>query len=247
MARNRMLNPEFWLDEGMAELSPLARLLYMGLWGICDDNYATLPNRPKWIKAQIFPYEDVNTPQLLTELSESGKLIKFVADDNEEYFYIKNFFKYQKVEKPSKPKYPQFEEIRVVVPDSSPTSRSEEKIREVKLSKEKRSETVAVAPVAPLGFGNKDINDVIENFKLKFRLPLLDGSVKENRRYANLLLKKNGGLERTLGLISLASEDEWWKNNITSCKDLYYKSVKIVARKRGDTPKIAVIPKEGLN
>ena len=57
MARNRMLNPEFWLDEELAKLSPYARLLYMGLWGICDDNYATFPNRPEWVKAQIFPYE----------------------------------------------------------------------------------------------------------------------------------------------------------------------------------------------
>lgn len=61
MARNRMLNPEFWLDEEIAKLSPHARLLYMGLWGICDDNYATFPNRVEWIKAQIFPYEIVRS------------------------------------------------------------------------------------------------------------------------------------------------------------------------------------------
>lgn len=50
MARNRMLNPDFWLDEEIGSLTPFARLLYMGLWGICDDNYATLPDRPEWIK-----------------------------------------------------------------------------------------------------------------------------------------------------------------------------------------------------
>ena len=44
--RNRMLNSEFWLDEQLAMLPFEARLLYQGLWGLCDDHHATFPNRP---------------------------------------------------------------------------------------------------------------------------------------------------------------------------------------------------------
>lgn len=135
-----MLNPEFWLDEEMSGLSPHARLLYMGLWGICDDNYATLPNRPSWIKIQILPYESVNTLRLLDELQKIGKIIKFIAEDSE-WWYIKNFFKYQRVDKPSAPKYPKYDASRILLYDSSTSPRDQvskiSKIREVKLSKVK--------------------------------------------------------------------------------------------------------------
>lgn len=140
MARNRMLNPEFWLDEEVAQLSAHARLLYMGLWGICDDNYATLPNMPGWIKAQIFPYEEVDTKKLLKELQEVGKIIIFKVEEKE-YWHIKNFFKYQKVDRPSNPKYPKFKAEYQVLAEYSPSTRpevklSKDKLREDKLSKE---------------------------------------------------------------------------------------------------------------
>lgn len=142
MARNRMLNPEFWLDEDLAKLSAYSRLLYQGLWGICDDNYATLPNRPEWIKAQIFPYESVNIKELLTELSASGRLVLFQENDKE-FWYIKNFFKHQKVEKPSKPKYPKYEASLRIVGEESENTLSEVKRREVKRREEKLDEQKA--------------------------------------------------------------------------------------------------------
>lgn len=151
MARNRMLNPEFWLDEQLASLSAMARLLYMGLWGICDDNYATLPNRPLWIKAQIFPYETIDTAGLLDELVTSGKLILFTGEDGQEYFFIKNFFKYQKVDRPSKAKYPKFDE-------SSTITRTEVKLSKVKLSKD----TNVATDVAET---KDDINSLISLFE----------------------------------------------------------------------------------
>lgn len=117
-----MLNPDFWLDEELATVSAQARLLYMGLWGICDDNYATLPNRPGWIKIQVFPYESVSIPPLLAELEGIGKIIKFPAEGSE-WWYIKNFHKHQKVEKPSRPKYPKYVNTPRLLPDSSETSR----------------------------------------------------------------------------------------------------------------------------
>ena len=132
MARNRMLNPEFWLDEDVAKLSAFSRLLYMGLWGICDDNYATLPDRPEWIKAQVFPYEEINIEQMLKELALSGKIIKFEVD-NKNYWYIKNFFKHQRVDRPSSPKYPKYP---LSLADDSTSTRSEDKLSKDKLSKD---------------------------------------------------------------------------------------------------------------
>lgn len=156
MARKRMIDPEFFLDEGLAELSPLARLLYIGVWGICDDNYATFPNRDKWIKAQVFPYDSVNTRKLLDELESSGHIIKFVADNNEEYYYVKNFFKYQRVDRPSAPKYPQFNEKTRVLDESSTSPRPEVKLSKVKLKEEKGTSTQEYLTTFPI----EDFSDI---------------------------------------------------------------------------------------
>lgn len=139
-----MIDPEFWLDEEISSLTPMARLLYIGLWGICDDNYATLPNKPAWITAQVFPYEDSpNTLGLLDELQKVRKIVAFLGPDDKEYWYIKNFFKYQRVDRPSKPKYPQFikeDEIKIKTLDEGSTrARSE-----VKLSKDKLNSKTGV-------------------------------------------------------------------------------------------------------
>jgi hypothetical protein len=154
MARKRMIDPEFWLDEKLATVSPHARLLFIGLWGICDDNYATLPNRPAWIKAQIFPYENVDTPRLLDELSMTGGLVLFKDENGEEYWFIKNFFKYQKIDKPSKPKYAQFDEHSTSTPAEVKLSKdklSKDKKSEAKLKEESVREKPIIPPASPSG------------------------------------------------------------------------------------------------
>lgn len=119
-----MLNPDFWLDEDLAKVSPHARLLYMGLWGICDDNYATFPDRPEWIKIQVFPYDEVSVRGLLDELEMIAKIIKFPAD-GKIWWYIKNFHKHQKVDRPSRPKYPQYKAQRLMLTEHSTSTRPE--------------------------------------------------------------------------------------------------------------------------
>lgn len=143
MDKNRMINPEFWLDEDLAKLTPHARLLYIGLWAICDDNFATFPFRPDWVKAQVFPYEKVDIRKLLRELEEGGKIIGFTADDGRDYCWIKNFFKYQRVEKPSKPKYPEYkpesDDSRGIVGEESVNTPAKVKISKDKISKDNTS------------------------------------------------------------------------------------------------------------
>lgn len=126
--RRRMIDPEFWLDEDLVKVSPRARLLFIGLWHLCDDNYATLPDRPEWIKIQIFPYEKVDTQALLSELSVSGHILPF-EKDGKKYWFVKNFFKYQVINRPSNPKYPKFS-------DGSLSTHPEVKLSKVKEVKE---------------------------------------------------------------------------------------------------------------
>lgn len=137
-----MVDPEFFIDEKLAETSANARLLFIALWTIADDNYGTLPNRPKWIKTQSFPYEDVDVESLIKELWTKG-LIDIFIEDGQEFLFIKHFFKYQRIEKPSKPKYPQYNNQKSktprLLPDSSPTTPAEEKRIEEKGKEEKIS------------------------------------------------------------------------------------------------------------
>ena|SRR3990167_9758191 len=139
MARRRIIDPEFWLDEEISKLTPHARLFYIGLWGICDDNYATFPDLPGWLKIQIFPYENVDTISLLKELSEARKILKFEFED-QKYWYIKNFFKHQIINRPSRPKYPEFKpylsHYYQTLTEGSMSTHPEKKRKEKKRSKE---------------------------------------------------------------------------------------------------------------
>ena len=82
-------------------------------------------------------------------------------------------------------------------------------------------------------FGNGDINFLISYFKENLKLPLLDGSEKENRRYCWLAIKKFGGREGVGNLIKLTAAHDFWKSKITSFKDMYYRGVRIVSETRG--------------
>jgi hypothetical protein len=66
--RIRTVKPEFWKDEELAKLTPWARLLFIGLWGLADKE-GLLKDEPGRIKAEIFPYNRIRIEDLLAELS----------------------------------------------------------------------------------------------------------------------------------------------------------------------------------
>lgn len=106
MARIRSIKPEFWSAEQIVECSPLARLLFIGMWNFADDN-GVIPAKPKTLKMQIFPGDDETSEsvqRLLDELSSNGLIIRYVVD-GEPYFHITGWAKHQKIDRPSS-KYP---------------------------------------------------------------------------------------------------------------------------------------------
>lgn len=90
-------------------------------------------------------------------------------------------------------------------------------------------------------FGNPDINSIISHLKEKMGIPMLDGSQQSNRNFANLLLKKFGGLDKCLELINIASENKFWANKITSVQQLYYKGVSIISETRDNKFAVKVL------
>lgn len=94
MARIRSIKPDFFLHEGLAELSPLHRLFFVGLWTLADKE-GRLEDRPKRIKAALMPWERCDVEKLLTDLSAGGFIVRYSIGDLD-CIAIPNFAKHQR-------------------------------------------------------------------------------------------------------------------------------------------------------
>jgi hypothetical protein len=77
--RSRNIKPGFFKNERLAEIPPDARLLFIGLW-LMADREGRLEDRPKRIKAEIFPYENRNIDTLLNKLWKAGFITRYKVD-----------------------------------------------------------------------------------------------------------------------------------------------------------------------
>jgi hypothetical protein len=108
MARIRTVKPEYWTDERVGECSVSARLLFIATWNFADD-HGGLDRSAKQLKAQAFPYDNVDCEPLVQQLLNIGLLIEYEAE-GKKYLHIKGFRTHQRVEKPAKPRVPLYEE-----------------------------------------------------------------------------------------------------------------------------------------
>lgn len=104
MARIRTVKPEFWTDEKVVAMSPLARLFFIGLWNFVDDD-GRAPYSPARLKMQILPADPADVSEILGEIRRE-KLITVYEVDGKEYFQVCGFSKHQKVDNRSKSKHP---------------------------------------------------------------------------------------------------------------------------------------------
>lgn len=79
MARSRNIKPGFFTNDVLGELPPLARLLFAGLWTLCDREGRT-EDRPKRIKAEILGYDDCSCDELLESLHKAGFILRYESD-----------------------------------------------------------------------------------------------------------------------------------------------------------------------
>lgn len=99
--RARNIKPGFFMNEQLAECSPLARILFSGLWCMADRD-GRLEDRPLRIKALALPYDDVSVDDLLSELACHG-LIKRYAAKGMRLISIPKFVEHQRPH-PKEPK-----------------------------------------------------------------------------------------------------------------------------------------------
>ncbi|WP_426805362.1 hypothetical protein [Stenotrophomonas sp. SrG] len=121
MARIRSIKPEFWSSEQVMECSPMARLLFIGLWNFCDDGGNHVASA-KTVKAEIFPGDDIastDVQRMLDELS-SNSLIAFYTNGGKDYLHVTGWKKHQKIDRPTF-KHPSFSnDHRRALDESSP-------------------------------------------------------------------------------------------------------------------------------
>lgn len=113
MARARTIKPSFFKNEELAELPMEARLLFIGLWTLADAE-GKLEWRPKRIKAEIFPYDDIDCTGLVRCLHGAG-FIQVYESDGLEFVYLPSFQKHQHTHVKEKPQgLPDFSIDKVV-------------------------------------------------------------------------------------------------------------------------------------
>lgn len=93
MARARNIKPGFFINEDLVELPFSTRLLFIGLWTIADRE-GRLDDRPRKIKMAIFPADNVDVEQGLSELHGAGLILRYVVD-NQAFIAIPGFEKHQ--------------------------------------------------------------------------------------------------------------------------------------------------------
>jgi hypothetical protein len=101
MARIRYLKPEFFLDEDIGYLTVTERLAYSGLW--CQaDRMGRLEDRPRLLKAQIFPYDNLDMEPILVILASPKQtnpdepfILRYEVK-GQKYIQILKFLEHQK-------------------------------------------------------------------------------------------------------------------------------------------------------
>lgn len=92
--RIRSLKPGFFKNEELCGLSAWHRICYAGLW-CCADKEGRLEDRPKRLKAEIFPYDDLDMNSLLWDLMHAGFIVRYTAPNLQPLLWIPSWGSHQ--------------------------------------------------------------------------------------------------------------------------------------------------------
>ena len=94
MPRSRNIKPGLFKNEILGDADPIYSLLFVGLWTLADKE-GRLENRPKKIKAEIFPYRfDLDLSMALAWLMDESFIVEY-GIGGKSYFQINNWHKHQ--------------------------------------------------------------------------------------------------------------------------------------------------------
>jgi len=93
--RIRTIKPEFYMNDELAALPATTRILFTGLWGLADCE-GRLEDKPKRIKLQVLPYDDVDVDAALQDLHDAGFIFRYEID-GQALIEVINFKKHQRL------------------------------------------------------------------------------------------------------------------------------------------------------
>ena len=248
MPRIRSLKPDFFTDEDLAEHPFWVRILFEGLW--CQaDREGRLEDRPKKLKAVIFPYDSLEIEaglQLLTQKKRHSPrhepfIIRYEAEGNR-YIQVINFEKHQSPQTTEQPsKIPSCENAKMV----------EEQFKNGlgEVPKLSQPNTKTLNP-KPLNLKPKKTSDLDDERLAQLLIELMlknnpESSIIKHltppRRFewveaARLMRERDGKTTEEIGaVIRFSQEDDFWKTNILSMPKLRDKwdQLWLKARNRG--------------
>lgn len=112
MARKRMIDPNIWQSEDFSKLSVLAKLVFIGLFSLADDEGRGRCNSV-YLRSTLFPYEEsirsADIDKTLSEISSNMSVV-FYSCDGSNYYSLYNWKAWQKIDRPSQSKMPEYDE-----------------------------------------------------------------------------------------------------------------------------------------
>ena len=93
MPRLRTIKPGFFTNEDLADLDPLACLLFAGLW-CWADRAGRLEDRPRRLHVEIFPRRECDVDALLDLLAARGFIARYAVEGTR-YIQIERFARHQ--------------------------------------------------------------------------------------------------------------------------------------------------------
>ena len=91
--RARNIKPALFANELLAECAIDTRLLFIGLWCIADRE-GRLEDRPARIKAQLYPYDQVNVDDALEQLADRGFIVRYEVE-GQSLIQVEGFARHQ--------------------------------------------------------------------------------------------------------------------------------------------------------
>lgn len=229
MPRIRYLKPEFFSDEDLAELPFQARLTFAGLWCYADKS-GRLEERPKYLKAMIFPYDNIDILKMLDLLSSGKPFIHRYETDGKHYIQIQNWNKHQK---------PHHTEADSKIPPAPP-------LREDKGNGDGK----AARSELELSNGDKTVKEPLKNVSIlkpiDFYGEFNNVKLKKND-YNKLILKfgENGTKERIENLSqAIASKGYRYKDHYATILTWDRKNPKPLQTTIKESPPPEIIPKD---
>lgn len=143
MARIRTTKPEFWTDGDVMDLTPSARLLFLGSWNFTLCDHGHLPDDARRLKMQVLPADEVmlvrvdgewavlpiDPVALVDELLASGRLAR-IETGGRTYLHVVRFAEHQKLDKRWSPRCSACQSLAAENPDNAQPPRNSPKLPE---------------------------------------------------------------------------------------------------------------------